>query len=87
MTLAIIASLSVEEGQLSWPTAAVAARVKRNVMQAFCPQRPVVWSAPWGTNLRTLWPERLHHVQLYIHVLSSCRAEWLLCCRNAISGR
>jgi hypothetical protein len=35
MTLAIIAGPTAREGQLFWPTAAVAAQVKRNVMQAF----------------------------------------------------
>jgi hypothetical protein len=37
MTLAIIAAPIAREGQLCWPTAAVAALIKRNVMQAFCP--------------------------------------------------
>jgi hypothetical protein len=35
MTLAIIATPTAREGHLCWPTAAVAARVKLNVMQAF----------------------------------------------------
>jgi hypothetical protein len=43
-------------------------------------------SRPWRTKEEDIMAERLHHVQLYIYVLSSCRAEWLLYCRNAISG-
>jgi hypothetical protein len=35
MTLAIIAAPTAREGQLCWPTAALAARVKRIVMRAF----------------------------------------------------
>jgi hypothetical protein len=35
MTLAIIATPTAREGHLCWPTAAVAVRVKLNVMQAF----------------------------------------------------
>jgi hypothetical protein len=35
MTLAIITASTAREGQLCWPTAALAARVKRNGMQAF----------------------------------------------------
>jgi hypothetical protein len=35
MTLAIIAAPTAREGQLSWPTAALAARMKLNVTQAF----------------------------------------------------
>jgi hypothetical protein len=37
MTLVIIVGPTVKEGQPSWPTAAVVARVNRNVMQAFRP--------------------------------------------------
>jgi hypothetical protein len=37
MTLAMIATPTARAGQLGWPTAALAARVKRNVMQALCP--------------------------------------------------
>jgi hypothetical protein len=37
MTFAIIAAPTAREGQLCWPTAVLAARVKRNEMQAFCP--------------------------------------------------
>jgi hypothetical protein len=35
MTLAIIAAPTARVGQLCWPTLALDARVKRNVMQAF----------------------------------------------------
>jgi Magnesium chelatase, subunit ChlI len=53
MTLAIIAAPTAREGQLSWLTAALASRVKRNVMQALCPQRPPHRPAGAGKSMLT----------------------------------
>jgi hypothetical protein len=47
MTLAIIATPTARESHLCWPTAAVAVRVKLNVMQALWPKRPAA-GPPWG---------------------------------------
>jgi hypothetical protein len=59
MTLATIAASTAREGQLSWPMAAVAAWMKRNGMQAFCPQRPPA-RPPWGWHVEA-GPATSHH--------------------------
>jgi hypothetical protein len=38
LSLTVVPALS--RSQLEWPSASLAALVKLNVMQAFCPQRP-----------------------------------------------